>query len=904
MPRDWSGVFLIALALLSFDLGIIGFHLYLGPGSDWPEVVYQSLQLFFLNFETVDGAEMNLWLQAARYGAFVTAVWAILKAFFPQIRQNIRRWLRLRGNACAVILGYGPVGQAIGAALWQRDCGIRRVTAVHPSVTPDLSARARMDGVLLIEGDPSDPRVLDRIYVGRAERIYVSDPDDLRAIDTAVAVRKHLPGTQRDIRVVLNDSAVAAQIAEATVAGFLGAPNLRWFSVPDETARLLIADARFDRFALESRAERMHLAIIGCGSQGEAIAVEALLTAWRIGLGPPKITFLDRDPAAVEARMRRRLPAWFVQPEGGALYPAARPDLEFLTCDAETLDIARDPCIDGLRVRVSGWVFATGDDALNLRGSLALHRAIATRQIDPAPIFVRIPTGHVEESSDLSANLLRLTHTFGSLDSVVARSPLLAQDPDKVPKTLHAEYAKAAVEMGLATTVEDWASLPETKRDANRALFRHSVMKIEDFGAVATMGDDGVPVTDPGLSDKLRRVDESLAYHRIDRGNFAVDWLKKAEAVDQADLETAVLIRDAAICEHNRWTMERALAQFMPTEHPDRALRDDVRRLHNNMHDWFELGDAATRRYDLVMLRALLSERAAAPQRMHSRARVRTVFLAVDGAEKTCRAHVSGSGAALGADACELHVHVNAQNDPASHADFLSAVVKCLDPHVDARKQLLPTRIRFDFTRPPDEQSLTLAIRMALELRRKLPETVRIDSFWNWRAVGGPIVGVVGHRDLTAFGGIDPVTEALRQTFMDLVACKGAEQMIVGYAPGADRAAVEAWASLGLAKPMLVFPFAGWDVEGRRVYFTEEAEVATADTRITEVEASRFGLPLLPAKSEGHRAQADELLERAEVMVFVVDESKQVVDGGSGDTLNRARQMKREVLIIAPSGCR
>ena len=759
-----------------------------------------------------------------------------------------------------------------------------------------------MDGVLLIEGDPSDPLLLDRVYAGRAERIYVSDPDDLRAIDTAVAVRQTFPNPKRDIRVVLNDSAVASQIAEATVAGFLGAPNLRWFSVADETARLLIADARFDRYALESGAEQMHLAIVGSGSQGEAIAVEALLTAWRIELGPPKITFLDRDPAAIEARMRRRMPAWFLQPEGGALYPAARPEIKFLSCNADTLDFARDPLLDGLRSRVSGWVFATEEDALNLRASLGLHRAIAARHIDPAPIFVRIPTGHVEESPDLSANPLCLTHTFGALDSVVARSPLLAQDPDRVPKTLHAEFARTAVEMGLAQKVENWASLPETKRDANRALFRHALMKIEDFGAVAVLGRDGLPITHPSHAEMLRRVDESLTYDRIDCGPDVHAWLKDGANLAERDLKIAVLIRDAAICEHNRWTTERALSQFVPTLRPDRALRDDVRRFHNDMHDWFELGDAETRRYDLVMLRVLLSQQIEATRVLHKEPRVRTVFLAVDGEAKNCVAHVAGSDA-FGGDVSELRLHLNACTEPEKPVDLVSAVMTCLAPHLDSQKHRQPVRIRFDFTIQPGERVLALANLVADELKRKYPDKTLIEGFWNWRATGSPVVGVVGQRDLSAFGGTAPVTERIRQTFMNLVIQRGAGSLVTGYAPGTDRAAVRAWATLGLPRPVLVFPFAALDSKNKRVYLTEESEVATRDTSIMESNAIRVGMPVLPANGDGHLAQRDELLERADLIVFVVDASRPIVEGGTGDTLHRARKMGRETLIISPADC-
>ncbi|MGR3413320.1 MAG: NAD-binding protein [Pseudooceanicola nanhaiensis] len=890
---------LIAAAALSFLLGLLGFH-SAGVSDPW-DVGYLSFQLFFMNFEMEFGGvelQMNPFLQAARFGALITAVWAILKAFFPQVRQNIRRWLRLRGKACAVLLGYGPVGQAIGAALRQRECGIRRVTAVHPAVTPELAARARIDGVLLIEGDPSDPRVLDRVYSGRAQRIYVSDPDDLRAIDAAVAVRRHLSSPGRDIRVVLNDSAVAAQIAEATVAGFLGAPNLRWFSIADESARLLIADARFDRFALESGAGRMHLAIVGCGSQGEAIAVEALLTAWRVGLGPPKITFLDRDPAAIEARMRKRIPAWFAQPDGGAIYQAARPHFEFLPCDAETLDFAHDSNIDGLRTRTSGWVFATGDDALNLRASLALHRAIAARQVDPAPIYVRIPTGHVEDEPDLSANPLGLAHTFGPIDSVIARSPLLAEDPDAVPKILHEEYLKAEYQM-FARQSQAWENLSETKREANRALFRHAVMKIEDFNAVVATGPNGVPSTYPGLAEMLRRIDEELRYDRIDRGSKVQEWLKDESSLSEDDLNTALLIRDAAICEHNRWTTERALSQFIPTARPDLSLRDDVRRHHNNMHDWFELGEAETRRYDLVMLRALLAQRIEKKQILHKKARVRRVFLSLDGEAGTCVAHVTGTEALEG-DVSELRLHLNGRTSPSNPTACVSAIMTCLAPHIDSSIRIPPVRVCFDFSNQPKAPLLALANLVVDELRQQLPETTLIEGFWNWRSLKNPVLGVVGHRDISAFGGFESVTERLRQVFMDLVSQRGCENMLTGYAPGTDRAAVHAWGSLGMPKPKLVLPFDGYDETGNRCFYSDEPAHATFGTTISETEARQIGHVVLPRNGIGHRAQSDELLELADVMVFVVDESKAVIKGGTVETLRRAEKMGKEIVILAP----
>lgn len=901
-PRDWSGILLATLAVASVVLGIIGFYEIMPrPHTFWEafsESVYRALQLFFMNFEDPreKGGPICLPLQLARFGAFVTTVWAILKAFFPQVRQTICRLWRRRGTSCALILGYGPVGQAIGAGLRQTDSGIRHVTAVEPAVTPELAARAWMDGVLLLEGDPSDPRLLGHVFARRAERIYVSDSDDLRAIDTAVAVREHVGDAGRDIRVVLNDSAVAGQMAEAAGSGFLGVAGLAWFSLADETARLLMAEARFDRVAVETGAERLHLVILGCGSQGEAIAAETLLTGWRAALGPPRITFLDRDRAGIEARLRRRMPAWFLKDEGQALPEAARPQLDFRACDAETLDFARDACLEGLRDGVTAWVFATGNDALNLRASLSLHRAMAQRRIDPAPIHVRIPSGHAEEAPDLVGQPLAMARTFGAIDAVIARSPLLAPDPDAMPKALHAAYAQASVAMGLAAEPEEWASLSEAKRKANRALFRHAAMKLEDFGAEAQPVLTLPPRADAALLDRLERVDSALDYARIDRGGDPQDWVAAGMSLAGEDAETALRLRDAAVCEHNRWTIERALEQFVPTERPDRALRDDTRRLHNNMHDWYALQEAMIRRYDVVLLRGLLSRSGDGGLATARGYRARILFLPVLADGRVTAPRVCELGAPGGRDVTELQVHLSLAKEPADPDACLASLLSVLEREFDPERQIPPRRVRFDFARPPGERALAMANRLATELLRRHGSALMIEPLWSWRAEGRT-VGVVGHRDLTGFADRETLVERLRQTFMSLIARQGVEHLVCGYAPGADQLAVEAWTSLGMPAPRLIFPFAETAEDGGRIFHTDDPSQATPDTRFTEAALRALGTPTLPDTGTGHRAQAETVLDGADWIVAVVDESREPLAGGTVETVRRAREAGKKVIV-------
>ncbi len=63
---------------------------------------------------------------------------------------------------------------------------------------------------------------------------------------------------------------------------------------------------------------------------------------------------------------------------------------------------------------------------------------------------------------------------------------------------------------------------------------------------------------------------------------------------------------------------------------------------------------------------------------------------------------------------------------------------------------------------------------------------------------------------------------------------------------------------------------------------------------------TQVGEPLVLTFCDGHRGQADALLSRANVVVFVIDRTRQALEGGSLDTLKRAGDMKREVILIEP----
>jgi hypothetical protein len=178
---------------------------------------------------------------------------------------------------------------------------------------------------------------------------------------------------------------------------------------------------------------------------------------------------------------------------------------------------------------------------------------------------------------------------------------------------------------------------------------------------------------------------------------------------------------------------------------------------------------------------------------------------------------------------------------------------------------------------------------------------LRIEPLWCWKAKRGKAVGFVGHRDLTGFGDPKALAQRLRQVFMELVVRHGADSLVCGYAPGADQLAVEAWTSLGLPPPRLIFPFVETAASGGRVFYTDDPRQATSDTQFAEATVSRIGTPTLPDTGTGHNAQAETLLDCADWIVAVVDESGEALAGGTVNTVRRAREMAgKKVMVIGP----
>ena len=930
---------------------------------------YRAAQLFVFEFDRSCAfgddptGDLPIRMNLVRVVILGYVVAAVASFLIPRFR----RWLlvlmhvlfghfrRGAGSRRVVVLGYGNVGQAVAREL-SRHRG-RLVTAIHKGLTPAIREQAYKDNIVLIEGDPSDPDVFRRARPRWSRRIFVALDDDMKTLDAAVAAHAARAGGTPEIHVMLKDPDLASFLPEGAPAGFLGAPDVHAFSLSHEAARLLVADARFDRAAVESRQDRVHVVILGCGSQGEAVAVESLLASWRVRLGAPQVSIYDKDVEPVRERFQRRAPALF---ETGrkALYAPARAQVTFGARDLETVDFSTDASIRSLHrdaPPVTAWVLATGDDSLNVRAAAMLHQSMLRGHLPVAPIHVRVWQGHERDAPILSSTPLAVVRSFGALEKTLAESPSCDHWPDATAEALHRAYVLQSKAM-FGREDAPWERLSPTMRSSNRRLHRHAPMKFEDLGGQwRRPRARPIPVVDAELRQAYVDIENALDYDKHPTPHLASDrwWVPgKTMPNDELTRERAQKLLDTAFAEHNRWTVDRALDGWRKTSRADRRLRDDTARIHHCMHPWETL-DAETRRYDAVLLRALVagaddkdSSITAWPRKDHR------LFLAIGetATDPDTNAPVLSStckllpGGQLPDGLTELQVAIRGDvqgidtDQAAENARRIFAELLLREGGLDRL-----CRIRFDFPGKPSPSALFFANAMASMIARPplpgmlrrnlsvLPLTVierlalrlvdiggiEVTAHWQLATTAHEnprprVYGLVGHRNLEKLGGDEGLQEFFENFFAARIADGSLSGIVSGYAPGTDRAAVNAWLSLATGKPQVIFPFmtrrdgsgpAG--DAGSIVWCTDDPATAGPEDLVEASAMSMRASCGLASRRDGkdpHQAQALDVLENCDVLVAVYDGRGDRGGGGTFDTIRLALERGMDVVVVSRRG--
>ncbi|MCA1494065.1 NAD-binding protein [Ensifer sp. NBAIM29] len=606
--------FLIVLFLVAVGFGVLGFQASRSAvitenfGSNFLDNLYRTLQLFSFNYEVEEAWKPeSTWLLLARYIAAFLTTYAVITIFARRLIERTWFWIQRERREHHVILGFGVVGRAFARELRHRR---KPVTAIDTQFDDADRAFARDHGILLINGDLSDPEALSRAQIGGARRIIVACGNDLINVEigtTAAAVVEtwlvnhgmvEKGGAGRNlarrfgcniqgepvVKVHLASTRLLADLAEGTDIGSARG-GFESFSLKADAGRALLAKGRLPMRARDCGQSRVHLVIVGLGDLGEAILISALPAAIAAGLGPPKLTVIDRSAEDVRIRLSALRPRLF----DGSIPEDARPSLTFVTLDIAAVSFDRDESI--VRVDLgddppTAWVFCCGQDELNLAAGRRLELAMHQRRRRPASIFIRRWSGRAPEELVGSSDPLRLTNFFGDIASTVQKSEVLDENAFLLPKVLHDAYRGGVTAAGSPIDIDQfrqsWNRLPENIREANRSTARHIAQKLIDLGFLWRGMDSGCL---PTLSAETAGACNALIDAAGEDGSSLVP-----AAPHQAPARDIILRT-----EHSRWLVDRAIAGWMAGPCDDRGIprRDNQRRLHNNIRCFDDL-DAQT----------------------------------------------------------------------------------------------------------------------------------------------------------------------------------------------------------------------------------------------------------------------------------------------------------------------
>jgi voltage-gated potassium channel Kch len=454
---SWQGAqwpVAIGLALAAVVLGIVGFTQHFstaGTRLGFLDAFYRSLQLFVLEFNGAD-APTPAALHAARLLAPLVAAFAALKALAALFRDQLDRLkVRFAWRGHAVVCGLGTEGMTLARSLV---AGGWKVAGVEREPRPG----SRLEGVVCLAGDATDPAVLGRAGAARAAHLVaVCGADDANAAVARSA--RAVGGPALVIHVHLRDARLAALLrTEAMTDPAAGRGALEFFTVEEYAARRLLDTLP------PADGEPGELVIVGFSRFGQALAIEAARRS-RQAAAPLPITIVDAAAAAGVADLLRRHP--------GIEGVAALTGLSLDPASAE-FDEARFLVDEAGRCRARAIVICLEDEEQDLSAALTLRQRLKEVPSPECPIDLVVCTTHASSLADLvgasdGGEGVARFRTLNPIGASLDASLLVLGTREAIAAALHAAYLASRPADAPGAPPLAWADLDEETREANRA---------------------------------------------------------------------------------------------------------------------------------------------------------------------------------------------------------------------------------------------------------------------------------------------------------------------------------------------------------------------------------------------------------------------------------------------------
>ncbi|GAG25087.1 unnamed protein product, partial [marine sediment metagenome] len=169
---------LLGLAwLVGLALGYLGFSIYaIENGEVWTagDIIYRTLQLVTMNSGAVEG-DVNWMLEAARFLLPLLTAYTVLQALLHLFLEQTQKLFLRRLQDHVVICGLGRKGVRLANQFLELG---DRVVVIEADESNDWIEAIRSSGAVVINGDASNPKLLQKARINRAKYLISVVGDD------------------------------------------------------------------------------------------------------------------------------------------------------------------------------------------------------------------------------------------------------------------------------------------------------------------------------------------------------------------------------------------------------------------------------------------------------------------------------------------------------------------------------------------------------------------------------------------------------------------------------------------------------------------------------------------------------------------------------------------------------
>ncbi len=460
--HDWQIVG--ALWCIALALGYLGFATYSArhnqSHSIWDNF-YLTMQLFTMESGSVQGID-NWSLGVARFLAPVAALYTAITALALVFREQLQM-LRVRFiSNHVVICGLGRRGLTLATRFLDRG---DQVVVIERDQTNERIAQCLDSGAIVILGNASDPEILLKAGVDRAEHlISVCGEDGINA-EVAVDAREISSRRKRGPLkcVVQIDDFELCRLLKGQELGMVAANvfRLEFFNSFQRGARALMEDhPPFD----DAMDKVPHILVVGVGRMGESL-VTNIARAWR-RMHPDsherfRVTLIDRRAREKCQLLILKNPlletACDLTPREMDVRSSAFLEGRFLFDSSEKCDVTRAYVL-------------LDNDSRALSAAMVLLKNLRGYAV---PIIVRLAheggLGTLLHGADETREGFGSLYAFGLLEKTCTPDLVLHGTHEALSQAIHQEYldrqASSEKTQSRESRLVSWKNTPEEARD-------------------------------------------------------------------------------------------------------------------------------------------------------------------------------------------------------------------------------------------------------------------------------------------------------------------------------------------------------------------------------------------------------------------------------------------------------